>query len=127
MNLYAKIFQQDDKAKETLSAVEVLCVELIYSLARPTINEFAKAAGISAPNAAYKVANLVRKGHIRRVQSKTDKREYHLEVTEKYLESFGITYQYVTELTEKIEKRFPKEDVEKLNEMLGIINEELMK
>jgi len=128
MHLYMKVFSQNpgDSSKERLSAIEILCVELIHALDRPTINEFAKFAGLSAPNAAYKVNSLLKKGYIKRVQSEVDKREYHLEVSEKYLDIYGITYQYVAELSEKIKERFPQEDIEKLEEILAIVDEELM-
>lgn len=127
MHLYSKIFKQEDKSKDALSAIDVLCVELIYSLERPTIKEFADFAGLSAPNAAYKVNNLVRKGYIRRVQSEIDKREYHLEVTEKYVGAYGITYQYVAELSKKMEERFSAEQIEQLESFLAIVDDELMK
>ena len=41
MSLYSKIFNQDIDAEDSLSAIEVLCVELIYSLGKPSIKEFA--------------------------------------------------------------------------------------
>jgi len=126
MNLYSKIFAQEEKSKDSLSAVEVLCVELIYALGRPTINEFATFARFSPPNAAYKVNSLVRKGYIRKVQSEVDKREYHLEVTDKYKGVYGITYEYIEALVKRIEERFPEEDVKKLEAYLAVVDEELM-
>ena len=62
MRLYSKVFNQDIKVEDSLSAIEVLCVELIVAMDRPTINEFASFAQLSAPNAAYKINNLVKKG-----------------------------------------------------------------
>ncbi len=62
MSLYSKVFNQNVKAEDSLSSMEVLCVEVIFALGRPTINEFASFAQLSAPNAAYKVNNLIKKG-----------------------------------------------------------------
>ena len=39
--------------------------------------------------------NLVRKGYITKERSLADKREYHLDVTEKYMQDYGITYDYM--------------------------------
>ena len=78
LSLYSKVFNQGIDVEDALSAMEVLCVELIYAMGRPTINEFASFAQLSAPNAAYTVGNLVKKGYIRKVQSAEDKREFHL-------------------------------------------------
>lgn len=126
MGLYSKVFNQDIKVEDSLSAVEVLCVEVIYALKSPTVNEFAKFAHISAPNAAYKVNCLVNKGYITRTRSESDKREYHLKVTEKYLNTYGLTYDYIGTVMNRIRERFPEEDVQKLDEILGVVYEELM-
>ncbi|MGN1415184.1 MAG: MarR family winged helix-turn-helix transcriptional regulator [Anaerovoracaceae bacterium] len=126
LSLYSKVFNQDIDVEDALSATEVLCVELIYAMGRPTINEFASFAQLSAPNAAYKVGNLVKKGYIRKVQSEEDKREYHLEVTEKYMTTYGVTYDYIGKVMKRIRERFSPEQVEELEEILGVIDDELM-
>ena len=126
LSLYSKVFNQDINVEDALSATEVLCVELIYAMGRPTINEFASFAQLSAPNAAYKVGNLVKKGYVRKVQSEEDKREYHLEVTEKYKTTYGVTYDYIGKVMKRIRERFSPEQVEELEEILGVIDDELM-
>ena len=126
LSLYAKVFKRLDDGKDSLSAVEVFCLEVIYALGRPTVNEFATFAELSAPNAAYKVNNLVRKGYLRKVRNEEDKREYHLEVTAKYMEDYGITYDYMNVVMERIRQRFSAEEVAHMEHMLEIIGSELM-
>ena len=126
MSLYSKVFNQDIDVEDSLSAIEVLCVELIYSMRKPNINEFASFARLSAPNAAYKVSSLVRKGYVRKVRSEQDKREYHLEVTDKYMETYGVTYDYIGTVMQRIRQRFSPEEVKELEEILGVIDTELM-
>ncbi len=126
LKFYSAVFSRFENREASLSAVETFCVEVIYALSRPTINEFASFAQISAPNANYKINSLIKKGYVRKVQSLTDKREYHLEVTEKYLGYYGITYDYISVVMDRIRKRFSPEDVKKLEEMLFIISDELM-
>ncbi len=126
LSLYAKVFKRMDDGEDSLSAVEVFCLEVIYALGRPTVNEFATFAELSAPNAAYKVNNMVRKGYLRKVRNEEDKREYHLEVTEKYMEDYGITYDYMNVVMERIRKRFSAEEVAHMDHMLEIIGSELM-
>ena len=126
LSLYAKVFKRLDDGKDSLSAVEVFCLEVIYALGRPTVNEFATFAELSAPNAAYKVNNLVRKGYLHKVRNEEDKREYHLEVTEKYMEDYGITYDYMNVVMERIRQRFSAEEVANMEHMLEIIGSELM-
>ncbi|MCI8609297.1 MAG: MarR family transcriptional regulator [Firmicutes bacterium] len=126
MSLYSKVFRQLSGKEEGLSAVEVFCVEVIYALGRPTINEFASFARISPPNAAYKINNLVRKGYVIKQQSDDDKREYHLDVTEKYMNDYGITYDYMNVVMKRIRQRFSQEEVAQLEHVLKVISEELM-
>lgn len=126
LSLYAKVFKRLDDEKDGLSAVEVFCLEVIYALGRPTVNEFATFAELSAPNAAYKVNSMVRKGYLRKVRNEEDKREYHLEVTEKYMEDYGITYDYMNVVMERIRRRFTSEEVAQLEKMMDIIGSELM-
>jgi DNA-binding MarR family transcriptional regulator len=126
LQFYSKVFSRFEERESSLSAVETFCVEVIYALGSPTVNEFAAFAQISSPNAAYKINSLVKKGYVRRVRSKEDRREFHLEVTDKYMEYYGITYDYVGVVMQRIKDRFPPEDVEKLDTMLNIVSTELM-
>ena len=126
MSLYSKVFKQFDGMKDSLSAVEVFCVEVIYALGRPTINEFASFARISPPNAAYKINNLVRKGYVIKTQSEEDKREYFLDVTEKYMQDYGITYDYMNVVMKRIRERFSTDEVARLEDVLEVISQELM-
>ncbi|MCI8653683.1 MAG: winged helix-turn-helix transcriptional regulator [Angelakisella sp.] len=126
LNLYRRIFNRFEEREATLTAVETFCVEVIYALGRPTINQFAHFVQISQANAAYKVACLIRKGYLTKERSTQDKREYHLAVTDKYLEYNGISYDYVRLVVDRARKRFPPADVRKLEEMLTVIARELM-
>ena len=126
LNLYRRIFNRFEEREATLTAVETFCVEVIYALGRPTINQFAHFVQISQANAAYKVASLIRKGYLTKERNPEDKREYHLAVTDKYLEYYGISYDYVKVVVERARKRFPPEDIRKLEEMLAVISRELM-
>ena len=86
LNLYRRIFNRFEEREATLTAVETFCMEVIYALDHPTINQFAHFVQISQANAAYKVASLIKKGYITKERSTQDKREYHLAVTEKYMD-----------------------------------------
>ena len=101
-------------------------MESIMALGRPSVNEFATFMRISPPNAAYKVNSLVKKGYIRKVQSPEDRREYHLEVTQKYIDYYNISSNYMAEVMDRIVHRFPAEDCAKLEEILTVVSQELM-
>lgn len=126
LHFYQKVFEKIQNREMSLTTVETFCMEIIYSMGNPSVNEFAKVANISSPNAAYKINNLIKKGYVKKVQSETDKREYHLEVTEKYLNYYNISHQYVVEVIERVKERFTTEELEVMERILKIMDEELM-
>ena len=126
LHFYKEIFQRFQLREASLTTVETFSMETIMALGNPTVNEFASFMCISPPNAAYKVNSLIKKGYIRKVQSEVDRREYHLEVTQKYIDYYNISSNYMVEVMERISERFSPEDCEKLEEMLTVISQELM-
>ena len=126
MHFYQKVFERFQDREATLTTVETFCMEMIYALDNPTGAEFANLANISSPNAAYKVNSLVKKGYLKKVQSKDDKREYHLQATEKYINYYNISYGYIQVVMDRIRERFDKEELETLDRVLEIIDKELM-
>ena len=126
LHFYQEIFQRFQNREASLTTVEVFCTETIQALGRPTVNEFASFMKISPPNAAYKVNSLVKKGYVRRVQSQDDRREFHLEPTQKYIDYYNISASYTTEVVARANQRFTPEECSKLEEMLTIVSRELM-
>ena len=126
LHFYQKVFSRFQAREASLTTVETFCMEIIQALGKPTINEFARFVQISPPNAAYKVNSLVQKGYVRKVQSPEDKREYFLEVTQKYIDYYNISYSYLNTVMDRIKHRFPEEEVEHLEDMLHVISSELM-
>ena len=126
LHFYKEIFQRFQSREASLTTVETFCMETIMALGHPTINEFASFMCISSPNAAYKVASLIKKGYVRKGQFETDRREYHLEVTQKYIDYYNISASYMVEVMDRITRRFSEEDCQRLEEMLTVISRELM-
>lgn len=126
LHFYKEIFQRFQDREASLTTVETFCMETIYALGKPTINEFATFMCISAPNAAYKVNSLVKKGYLKKVQSVNDRREYHLEITQKYIDYYDISISYMRTVMERIAQRFSPEECAKLEEFLTVISRELM-
>ena len=126
LHFYQKVFEKIQDKEASLTTVETFCMEIIYAANGPTVNEFAKIANLSSPNAAYKVNNLIKKGYLEKVQSTEDKREYHLFVTQKYLDYYNISYQYLDTVMNRLEGRFTEEEMETVKKVLKVMDEELM-
>lgn len=127
INFYREIFNRFQSKEVGLTSMETLAVEMIHTLGEPTVNEFARFAKLSAPNAAYKIASLIQKGYLEKIQSKLDKREYFLRVTEKYKKHYNISYTYVSEIVKRAETQFEPQQIESLKNMLLALNKELSK
>lgn len=126
LHFYRKVFELVRERDGSLSAMEAFSLEVIKMLDTPTVGQFADFLNISQSNATYKVNSLIKKGYLERQNSQSDRREYHLILSEKYYKYIGLLSSYESDVTERIMQRFPQEDVEKFDNMLQIISDELM-
>ena len=97
-----------------------------FRTGNPTVSEFASFIQISSPNAAYKINSLVKKGYLRKIQSESDRREYHLEVTEKYLDYYNLSSGYVSKVADRMKEEFSQEELMMLEKILKKTSDELM-
>ena len=125
---YRRIFRKmDAKEDDSLTALETFCAEAIYGLGLPTLTEFAEFINVSQPNAAYKIANLEKKGFVRKIRSDEDGRVVLLQVTEKFIDVYGTSERNSAILTKRIKRRFTEEEVEVFHRIMHTLSEELMK
>ena len=127
IHFYQEMFKKLHSRETSLTIVELFCVEIIYSLNNPTVKEFADFIGISSPNAAYKISCLIDKGYIEKVQSEKDRREFHLHVTDKYLDYLNLSQGYVTTVAKRVEEEFTPERAAALDSILEDMSNDLMK
>ena len=126
LQFYRKVFELVRERDGSLSAMEAFSLEVIKMLDHPTIGQVADFLNISQSNATYKVNNLIKKGYLERENSTTDRREYHLKLSEKFYNYMALLSSYEQRVMDRIKARFPEEDVNKFDEMLQIISNELM-
>lgn len=125
-NFYNSIFKEPDDPKEDLTIIEVFCVEAIYSLERPTISELSNFMKVSRQNMSYRISQLEEKGYVHRVQSKLDKREYFLEVTDKFEKLETIKNEYIVEVFKRVEEYYSEEELQLIYDILQSMTTELM-
>ncbi len=119
---YQHFFGQWKEREVSLTTVETFCMEIIYNLGTPTVNEFAKMANISSANAAYKINNLVKKGYLRKVQSEEDRREFHLEVTDRYKDYCAINQDYLMEVMRRVKDKLSEEELKEFERYLTLMS-----
>lgn len=117
-NYYKRMLEEIGPKEGSLSATDSYCVEIIYLLDKPTVSDFAQYLNLSVPNANYKVNSLVKKGYVVREQSKTDLREQHLCVTDKFLGYYGLNDSVTALLMRRIRDTFSERDVALLDDMI---------
>ena len=126
LQFYRKVFELVRERDGSLSAMEAFSLEVIKMLDCPTIGQFAEFLNISQSNATYKVNSLIRKGYLERENSTSDRREYHLVLSEKYYNYIGLLTSYQQVVMERVKERFPPDVIDRADKMLEIISEELM-
>ncbi len=126
LHFYRKVFELVRERDGSLSAMEAFSLEVINMLGQPTVGRFAEFLNISQSNATYKVNNLIKKGYLERQNSRADRREYHLVLSEKFFNYMSLLSSYELTVMQRIRERFPREDVEKFSAMLEVISAELM-
>ncbi len=126
LHFYQNVFHRFATREATLTTVECFCMEGIMAMGEPTIAEFSRMMQISTPNAAYKIGSLVKKGYVEKIQSTTDRREYYLRPTKKYIDYYNVSYSYLQTVVDRARARFSAEELKKLEDMLSVIDTELM-
>ncbi len=126
IHYYRDVFRRINSRELSLTTTEVYCVEIIHNLGKPTIQEFANFIGISSPNATYKVNSLIKKGYVKKLQSDTDKREFYLDVTEKFYRYYNINEKYLDIVEERLKNELSPEEFKMFNDTLKKIYYEMM-
>jgi len=126
LEFFRRIFELVRERDGSLSAMEAFSIEVIHALHEPTIGQFAEFLNISQSNATYKVNNLIKKGYLQKQNSTTDRREYHLVLSDKYYGYTDIMRSYVKTVVERMENSFTPEEVEIFSNLLCRISDEMM-
>ena len=126
LHFYREVFNLVREREGSLSAMEAFSLEVINMLGEPTVSRFAEFLNISQSNATYKVNNLIRKGYIVRQNSSTDRREYHLVLSEKFFSYRALMSSYEREVMKRVQERCSAEDIKTFDRILGIMSNELM-
>ena len=126
LEFFRRIFELVREREGSLSAMEAFSIEVIHALHEPTVGQFAEFLDISQSNATYKVNNLIKKGYLIRQNSETDRREYHLILSDKYYGYTDIMRSYVDTVVGRIRKSFTPEEAKQFGDMLDRISNEMM-
>lgn len=125
IKFYQNIFKKFENRSPSLNVLELFCVEVIYALNRPNMTQLTEFMGISQPNTAYRVASLVKKGYVRKIQSEEDKREFYLEVTEKYNGYNKIKKQYIESILANLKDKVNTDEIKTFEKLISIMIDDI--
>lgn len=120
--LYKNMFSKSEKKGEDLSLSEYFCLQCINLLEKPTISQFAAFLNVSAPNATYKLKQLIKKGYVTKERSESDKREYVLVPTEKFYKF--LNSQKEDALVNEVKMGLNERECKKIDQIISILNEQ---
>jgi DNA-binding MarR family transcriptional regulator len=80
-DLESKALQESGLAE--LSMKQIVCLDTIARLERPTFSEMALQLQVSKPSVTAIIARLIQKGYVQKVPSDSDRRVSHILLTEK--------------------------------------------
>lgn len=126
LEFFRRVFDLVREREGSLSAMEAFSIEVIHALNEPTIGRFAEFLNISQSNATYKVNSLIKKGYLKKQNSHTDRREYHLVLSDKYYNYNDLMLSYVKTVIGRVEESFTKEEIEQFSSMLSRIADNMM-
>lgn len=122
MNFYKSVCKQIESKDDKLTVLETITLEVIDILNEPTVNDVARFLEISQPNAAYKIGTLEKKGYLTKVQSKVDRREFHLVLTDKYYDYAEEKNEEIKNMLCKLTENYDEKELESFSRMLNDIN-----
>ena len=70
--------------------------------------------------------SLIRKGYVEKVQSPSDRREYHLRPTQKFHDYYDLSSTYIREVMDRVREHFTPEEVLQMDRVLNFVGQELM-
>jgi DNA-binding MarR family transcriptional regulator len=99
----------------------LLYLDIILVTENCTISQIANSLNIAKSSVTLKVQELERMGLVYKVQSKTDKRQFYLKLTEKSKELSQVYNIGISKSIKEISKKYSKQDIRNFIEMLEII------
>ena len=120
---YREMFGRIREKDGSLSATEAFAADVIYLMEKPTITQLAETLGISQPNATYKVNQLIQKGYVEKIPSLEDRRETHLQVTDRYIRYSDRGSENLIRALETLKTQFTTQEMETFSRVIRALSD----
>ena len=123
MSLNELLMMNKNTVYPNITYNSLLYLDLITYFARCTPSKLAQALQISKSAVTVKVNELIRQGLVVKTQSETDRRVFYLSISPKVERDYRQYDKKLRNAVSAIQKRYSVEDIEKMCEMISILND----
>jgi len=103
----------------SLSMRQIVYLETIAQMERPTFSDLARQLGLARPSVTAIVDKLIRLGYVQKIQSDHDRRSYFILLTEKG-QALSQAHQKIHRaMAEQLTRRLDQSELEQLVSLLG--------
>lgn len=124
ISFYKNLFVKENEYD--LKYNDIILLEIINLLNSPTITELVNFMETSQPNVTYRVSVLEEKEFIKKEQSRSDKREYKIVLTQKFYDYQNQKDEYINNIFEYIKDKIEYDDYKTFLDILNIFSNELI-
>lgn len=124
VSFYKNLFVKENEYD--LKYNDIILLEIINLLNSPTITELVNFMETSQPNVTYRVSVLEEKEFIKKEQSRSDKREYKIVLTQKFYDYQNQKDEYINNIFEYIKDKIEYDDYKTFLDILNIFSNELI-
>lgn len=124
---YRSIFKNYEGNASPLTIDEIMILEIVEYLNKPTINDLVNFLNISQPNVSYKIKILQKKGYVAKTRSDVDGRITHVNLTDKYYAYKDRKNKFTDKVLKSVKADLTKKEREYLHKNLDLINNHLTK
>jgi len=83
IDLLSRAFAELESELADLSMKQIIYLETIARLGKPTFSELAKRLGVTRSSVTGIITKLIQKGYVQKIQSSDDRRSFNILLTEK--------------------------------------------
>ena len=119
MRIWKKFKREIITSNDFMTLSQLYYIEAISKLESPTATELADYLGLTKASVSNAVSKLEKGGYVKKTQSLTDKRIYHLALTEASVKIIGAEKKAVGEFIKKIDGALTRAEKATLISILG--------
>lgn len=122
LSIYELKLMSDNKSFSNISHTTILYLNIIAFKEKCTVSMIAKLLNITKSAVTIKVNELVKKGYVKKIQSKQDKRIFYLKISDEVKDIFDKYDSIFFTIQDKMKENFSVEQIKNFYEIIEFIS-----